>query len=330
MRSHHAPTRFLLERFTFKDRHARNGRSIWVYEKGRSPRTSRDLASESTEHGYFAGAATGENEHEIDSRFNEEYEMPFNRLLPAIDSNLSVFESSEVRQICARFVAHLFHRSKARRDGGYQLLSEMAANYQDIATNPERLRAYTAKLSVLTRRSISISEVGAALLRISADCSTGKSKQTLYVNDIDRATGTLAAELSSLRWSTIRSDSSDRFFISDTPVISKAIDALGRVSYGVGIRQPIAEWFMPISHHRCLRIGHKIRASQSATQAEVGDLNGGQIVTMSSRLYGREWSKRIDDLVQVYAGLYRFHQDVFKAVSGGIREDAFDEVMASL
>jgi hypothetical protein len=101
MRSHHAPTLHLLERFTYKDRRARNRRAIWIYEKGRPPRTSSDLRGECAEHGYFSGGDRGESESEIDFRFNSQYEVPFNRLLPALDANLHIFESLEIRQVCA-------------------------------------------------------------------------------------------------------------------------------------------------------------------------------------------------------------------------------------
>jgi hypothetical protein len=328
MRSHHAPTKHLLERFTFRDLKARNGRAIWIFEKDRAPRSSRDLASECAQHGYFGGADNGEDEYDIDARFNQEYELPFNNILSAIDSNLCIFQSLEIRKICARYVAHLFHRSKARRDGGSQLLVDLIERYLAIAKDEKKLRAYTAKVSIIARRSISFEEVRNVLVRQSNYYLSEEGKQTLYVNDIDRATESLAAHLTPLHWSVIKSQGLGGFFISDTPVISLARDHWGAVTYGVGIGQPTAEWFMPISHSRVLRIARRQRLGEVADSAEVNDLNVGQIVTMTDRLYGRNPSKWIDQIVQSHGGMYKFHSDVFKGDLPLGFEDEFDEVLS--
>lgn len=328
MRSHHAPTKNLLERFTFKDSKARSGRAIWIFEKGRAPRSSRDLGSECAQHGYFEGADNGEDECEVDARFNLEYELPFNNILPAIDSNLRIFESLEIRTICARYVAHLFRRSKSLRDGGSQLLVDLIEGYRSIAEDEKKLRAYTAKVSIFARRPVSFEEVRDVLLRQSAYYLSDKGKQTMYVNDIDRATKSLASHLTPLRWSVIRAQGPEAFFISDTPVISLARDYFGAVSYGVGIGQPTAEWFLPISHNRILRVAQRSRLGEVADSAEVADLNIGQIVTMTDRLYGRNQSKWIDQIVQTNGGIYKFHSDVFKGNLSVGFEDEFDEVMS--
>jgi hypothetical protein len=35
-------------------------------------------------------------------------------------------------------------------------------------------------------------------------------------------------------------------------------------------------------------------------------------------------------MVQNYGGIYKFHVDVFKGTTGVVREDEFDDVMASV
>jgi hypothetical protein len=330
MRSHHAPTLHLLERFTYKDRRARNRRAIWIYEKGRPPRTSSDLRGECAEHGYFSGGDRGESESEIDFRFNSQYEVPFNRLLPALDANLHIFESLEIRQVCAEFVANLFHRSTATRKGGQELVASLIEDYRSIADDPERLFAYTAKLSAITARPIATSEVRDALLKSMAHYSTIEGKKAVYVNDLDRATKSLSAHLIDLEWSTMRPNTAESFFISDTPIISRAVDGFGTVTFGAGIRNPTAEWILPISNRMAIRIAHKRRASSNINSEELAELNQAQIYTMTRRLYGKEYSQWIDQMVQSYGGIYKFHVDVFKATGGAVREDTFDDIMASI
>ena len=89
---------------------------MWAFEKGVTPRKVHSFQCEGAEHGYFAGAKN-EDELEIDKRFNETYELPFNNLLPAMDANLQILQSQEVRNTCSLYVAHLFHRMRAMRIG---------------------------------------------------------------------------------------------------------------------------------------------------------------------------------------------------------------------
>jgi hypothetical protein len=198
-----------------------------------------------------------------------------------------------------------------------------------MANDPVRLFLYTAKLSALTGRSIATGEVKEALIKGVDHYTSPEGKKALYVNDIDRATKSLSAHLVELNWSTTRSSSGDDFFLSDTPVISRATDNFGRVSFGVGIGQSAAEWILPISPRMALRVAHRPRNSNHIDAVEMAQLNGGQIYTMSKRLYGRAYSLWIDEMVQRHAGTYQFHVDVFKG-SGFVREDGFDDVMAGL
>jgi Protein of unknown function (DUF4238) len=295
-----------------------------VYEKGRPPRASKNLDGECVQRGYFAGASSGESEQEVDERFNIEYEVPFNRILPAIDANLHIFDSKEIREIAARYVSHIFHRTLALRSGSEALMGGMLSEYRSIAEDVKRLRGYAAKISVTARRAVALAEVKAALLRSAEQLSTESAAQTQYVNDIDRATCSLASKLVDLRWSTIRSNALESFVISDTPIVSIAKDRFGKVSYGEGINKSMAEWFLPISHHRVVRISHNVGIAEFADENLVRELNAAQIVTMSSRVYGRHYSQWVDEKVQVYGGIYKFHRDVFKSTSIDLEESFFD------
>jgi hypothetical protein len=282
------------------------------------------LDGECVKRGYFAGASSGEGEQEVDERFNIEYEVPFNRILPAIDANLHIFESKEIRDIAARYVSHIFHRTLARRSGSEALMGKMLSEYSSIAADPKRLREYTAKISVVARKAVAMAEVKAALLRTAEQMSTESAVQSQYVNDIDRATCSLASKLVDLKWSTIRSSALESFVISDTPIVSIAKDRFGKVSYGEGISKPMAEWFLPISHHRVIRISHNAGISEFADENLVRELNAAQIVTMSSRVYGRNHSQWVDEKVQTYGGIYKFHRDVFKGTTFDPNESFFE------
>ncbi|NYF50716.1 hypothetical protein HDF12_001081 [Edaphobacter lichenicola] len=260
------------------------GRALWVYEKGRAARTSKNLDGECVERGYFAGASNGESEQEVDERFNSEYEAPFNRILPSIDANLHIFDSREIREITARYVSHIFHRTLALRSGNESLMSGMLSEYSSIAADPTRLRGYTAKISVVARKPVAMAEVKAALLRSTEEMLTETAVQSRYVNDIDRATGALASKLVDLRWSAIRCKADESFVISDTPIVSITKDRFGKVSYGEGISKPMAEWFLPISHHRVIRISHNAAITEFADEKIVRELNAAQILTMSRRV----------------------------------------------
>jgi hypothetical protein len=209
--SHTAPPKHVLERFTFRDSNSRKGRAIWIYERGREARVSRRLTSEAAQHGYFAGAKSGEAEKEIDNRFNLEYEVPFNRLLPSFDVNLQILDSIEVRQICARYVAHIFRRTCALRDGGEKLLSSMLTGYMDIANDASWFKGYAAKVSILTSQAIKLEELREALIKHVEKYSTPEGQQSIYVDDIDRGTKWLATQLEQLNWSVIQTNSADEF-----------------------------------------------------------------------------------------------------------------------
>lgn len=198
MRSHHAPTRHLLERFSFRDLRYRSGRAIWVFERGRTPRQTRNLAGESVEHGYFGGAADGTAEEVIDERLNTEYELPFNELLPLIDGDVYVFDSLEIRRTCARYLSNLFQRCRARRTGADSLFDKINAGYRDIANSKCELLVYAAKLSCIARRPIDIGELRAALYNQASEELTPLRKQTRFVDDLARATEVLARELEQL------------------------------------------------------------------------------------------------------------------------------------
>jgi hypothetical protein len=299
-----------------------------VYEKDRQPRTSSDLRSECAEHGYFSGAKSGESENDIDSRFNLQYEVPFNRLLPAIDADLHIFESLEVRQICGQFVAHLFHRSRSTRNGGQKLVSELLEDYRSIANDPRKLFLYAAKASAITGQSICLNEARNALLKVIDGYASPDGTKELFVSDLDRATKSLSTRLVDLSWSILRSASAESFFISDTPVISRAIDAFGMVTFGEGINKPNAEWILPISHRMAIRIAHRPRTNNDLNAEELAQLNVGQIYTMSRRLYGRQYSPWIAQMVQSCGGIYKFHVHVFKGGKPFVPEDEFDEIMA--
>jgi len=154
MRAHHAPTRCLLQRFSFRDSGARGTRKIWVYERGLTPRPSRDFRSESAQHAYFSGASSGATEEETDGRLTTTYENPFNALLDSFDADLDIFDSREVRDVCANYMSNLFQRCQARKAGAKLLLTRTWDEYREIANDPSLLRIYAAKLSCVRRGRI--------------------------------------------------------------------------------------------------------------------------------------------------------------------------------
>jgi hypothetical protein len=103
-----------------------------------------------------------------------------------------------------------------------------------------------------------------------------------------------------------------------------AKDRFGKVSYGEGISKPMSKWFMPISHHRAIRISHNARVPEFVDDKVVRELNAAQILTMSRRVYGRHHSQWIDETVQTYGGIYKFNRDVFKGTLPDANESFFD------
>ena len=241
MRSHHAPPKRLLEQFTYKDKTSRSGRAIVVFERGRPSRSSRDLAGECVERGYFAGATSGESDVDIDKRYNGEYEGPFNRLLPAFTSDLHVFSSAEVRKVAAVYVAHLFRRSVAVREASQKHTNEAIQDLRDIAADEVRLRNYSSMISMKFGRLVPLDEVREALQKHCDHDSSDEGRQSRFVDDLDRGTKHTSSQLELLIWQTLKTTKDNPVYISDTPVISKAIDPELGVHYGVGIGRVFTE-----------------------------------------------------------------------------------------
>jgi hypothetical protein len=124
---------------------------------------------------------------------------------------LQILDSIEVRQICARYVAHIFRRTCALRDGGEKLLSSMLTGYMDIANDASWFKGYAAKVSILTSQAIKLEELREALIKHVEKYSTPEGQQSIYVDDIDRGTKWLATQLEQLNWSVIQTNSADEF-----------------------------------------------------------------------------------------------------------------------
>jgi len=316
MRSHHSPPKRLLEQFTSKDRVSRSGRVLHIYEKGQAYRTSSDLRSECAENSYFAGASSGEAEDKIDFRFASEYEAQFNRILPALASDLHIFDSPEIRRVCARYVAHLFHRSRALKLATEKLYAETLRQYSAIPSDPLKLRIFAAEISLAKRGPVNIQEAKEALQKCVDVALTPEGKQARFVDDLDRSTQQRASQLAELRWCVLTTSKDQELYISDTPVLSKSEDPVRGTLYGVGVFHVLAEWFLPISPRHVLRVGHKLRSTRLITSSEAANLNHGQILTMSRRIYGRSWSPWVNDLVQRCGGDYKFFEQLFMTKAG--------------
>jgi hypothetical protein len=160
--SHHAPPLALLERFTFKDK-SRKGRAIWAYEKGKEPRPTRSLTSEGSQHGYFSGSTDGSSEEELDAKLNLDFEVPFNRLLPIIDSDVHIFESAEAKRACALYVASLYHRSQARRSAVREQSQILQNSVRNFIEDDFQMRVFAAKLNVELAQPIYLDELKTSL-----------------------------------------------------------------------------------------------------------------------------------------------------------------------
>lgn len=238
MLSHHSPTKNLLERFTFKDRHARNGRSIWIYEKGLNPRISRDLRSECSENGYFSGSPDGRSEAAIDFGLNVKYEIPFNKLLSAMDCDLHIFENTDNKAACAAFVSNLFHRSKARRAATSYMTQALSDEFRALASNESDLKTYAASLSLRAQRPVFLDELRAMIERQCKRLEAESAQTSTYLGNVEHATEFMSQALSALKFQILRSSNDVSFSISDTPVISRLPTGEGSYDIGVGINHP--------------------------------------------------------------------------------------------
>jgi len=126
-----------------------------------------------------------------------------------------------------------------------------------------------------------------------------------------------------MRWSLVTATTSTGIFISDTPVVSIALDRATGVKFGVGVRNPSAQWFLPISPRRAIRVAHKPDLDLSA------QLNMAQVLTAHRRVYGKTEAHEMNDMVQLYCSVYKFHVHVFKGTFDPHPEDEFDQVFAA-
>jgi hypothetical protein len=312
MLSHHAPTKNLLERFTFKDRHARTGRSIWIYEKGQTPRPSRDLRSECSENGYFSGSPDGRNEMEIDFGLNEKYEIPFNKLLSAMDCDLHIFESFDHKAACAAFVSNLFHRSKARRAATGYMTQILSNEFRALASNEADLKTYAASLSLSGQRTIFLDDLRAMVERQCERLETEAAQTDTYLSNVEDGTEFMTQAPLALKFQILRSSNDVSFSISDTPVISRVPTGGGNYKIGVGINHPRVEWFLPISHSRCLRISDTLSNQTILNDMQVLELNKQQSMTMFRRMYSRQELAILDQWVQEFSGHFKYFKDVYK------------------
>lgn len=326
MKSHHSPPKRLLEQFQSRDTYSRRGRTIWIYEKGARPRPSHGLKNEGAERSYFSGATSGETESEVDERFARTYEVPFTNILPKLLTFLPLNES-DIR-ICSRYVAHLFRRSLAFRNGSQTLFRGLNEEYGALAHDPLGLRAYGAKLSLISRKPVSLPELRQALINVSLSQANPTAAHVEFVTNIGLGTEVYAKKFQELNWSVLRSASAENFLISDTPVISKSVDFRGETNYGMGITKAGAEWFLPLSPRAILRGSARQRSRFDVETSEVRDLNLGQIFTMVDRLYGPSADLWIDSLVQRWGGCYKYFADVYKTDNNTADErDDFDRAL---
>jgi|HubBroStandDraft_5_1064220.scaffolds.fasta_scaffold176415_1 hypothetical protein len=312
MRSHHAPTKNLLERFTFKDRHARSGRSIWIYEKGVRPRISRDLRSECSENGYFSGSPDGQSEMTIESELNKKYEIPFNKLLSAMDCDLHIFESLDHKTACAAFVSNLFHRSKARRAATGYMTQMLSDEFRALASNESDLKTYAASLSLWAQRTIFLDELRVMVERQCEKLETETARTETYLGNVEDSTEFMTQKLLALKFQILRSSNDVSFSISDTPVISRLATGGGNYDIGVGINHPGVEWFLPISHSRCLRISDTLSNQSVLNDMQVLELNKQQSLTMFRRMYSKQELVILDQWVQEFSGHFKYVKDVYK------------------
>jgi hypothetical protein len=330
MRSHHAPTRCLLERFSFRDAGVRGKKKVWVYEKGSIPRATSNFRGESAEHAYFAGSSDSATEEEIEARLNQNYEAPFNALLPSFDRDVHLFESKEVRRICAEYVSNLFQRCKARREGANLLMTQEIHKIREIARSGALLRLEAAKDSIFRRGPIYFDELKQAIEQQVEKALSASEEQRRFVDDVDRSTKFLADQLQDLQWSILGSDSRTEFVISDTPVVSMAFDQKGGRKFGVGVRNPAAEWYLPIAPWRVLRMKHKLSPERLSALHIRPAINMAQVLTSHRRVYSRSKSVEMDSLVQTHGSTYKFHVHVFKGSFDESTESRFDQSFADV
>ena len=207
------------------------------------------------------------------------------------------------------------------------LYSKLNQEYEQLAGDSAALKTYAAKLSMLHKQPISLSNLRQALVKVSLSQSTPEASQANFVDDIARGTTVYANHLKALHWSVLRSASGENFVVSDTPVISKAVDALGQTKYGLGAAHQGAEWFLPLSPRAILRGGTRARTSIDVASHEVRDLNLGQILTMTERIYSRSYDAWLDSLVQTWAGRYTYFVDVYKTDASEEPPDEFDRAL---
>ncbi len=165
MLSHHAPTRRLLQNFLQASTESPRP-CLWVYRKTTRARKIYKITSESAEQGYFRNSPDQRSEESIETDLNEQYEIPFHGLLPHLTGEIAIVLDSEMRNVCARYAANMFLRSRPYRAAIKAHQAKFQAGIEDRLSDVGFLWQYAAALSFRLGRPIGVTELKEAIKNI--------------------------------------------------------------------------------------------------------------------------------------------------------------------
>lgn len=307
MRSHAIPMR-LLKQFASEDSKTKSLR-MWRYERGVKPNGKASPKSETRTDGYFARPSNPSFEEGIEKTLADQIENEVHSQLDFLGSRIFVFSDRNKRSL-TKYIALLFMRCPGRKEGVKAHIEETRRRLALLFENEEALLRYTMKVSIKERVPVSVEAFRRAWNKLLATPATAESLQEQFAASLERWTTYFDDHLYHGQWSVLHSEPGDPFVLGDNPVVTWRLDPTGP-SFGVGLHQPGAEVFLPVSPTACLRIlpsGHPRHVVSRPTAQQINEV---QAMFMTRRVYSRTLLPYVDELVQRKGGTLKIGYNCF-------------------
>ena len=306
MLSHHAPPARLLRTFQRKEG-STEPPVLWVYSKTRT-RRSVTVTSISAENGYFSGDPNGRTEEEIDKTLNDQYEGPFNKLLPGLCSGLLTHLDPSIVPICSRYMSNLLLRSKPRREAtkthSFRFNEEFERRLQDRLT----LRRYAAKVSFHTRTSVPLDVIADASRKFLGDES---QSEAIFLQSATTEFSKLPETLMQMHWIVCHSphleliQSDAAIALLNRPPVPNA-----QTHYGDGIAKYGSRWYLPISPRYSLRASADYIADSVLTFQDADQINEYLVRAAHGFVYSSSYDPRVERFTREHLNSLRFFEQL--------------------
>jgi hypothetical protein len=305
IRSHVTP-QYYLQQFAATEKGRRKAQ-LWVYEKDKKPRRGT-ATSEGAERGYFAYTKP-------DGSLDESLEEIVQKLETAADAPIRFMQYRfhewkwEDKRNLAIYAALMFSRVRAKQEGSSRIFLQTQRETTQAFEKPEFASTIAKYFKVSPDEMRNHVESALAQLRSPAGLKNA------YLEDLLDNVRYLAQLLFEKPWQILVAVEGYEFVTSDNPVVS-ALPLNSRFvpGYGLGRRDVVV--FLPINPSCCLAMGLRGPERLIVFPQALEAINWAVIASAHRFVYTRTRSEQIEQLVNQFAGTYRYGETAFLPTEG--------------